>query len=111
MPSVLLADVEIMVAFLATSIATYRPLYRRVIKGIVPSTAQGLVYKPEYKYSDGPKHVTRIFAGGKQDDRTKKGGNGRGIVVTDQIELIHTPQSVGLSDGTTVGCSRDSSLV
>lgn len=100
MPSIFLADVEIMVGFLATSIATYRPLYRRVFKGIVPSSSRN--YKPDY--SDGSRryhHVTRIFAGGKQTDHSSSTNNSRGIVVTDQIELIRTTQPAGSYDGTT----------
>ncbi|KAG6365194.1 hypothetical protein INS49_006802 [Diaporthe citri] len=100
MPSIFLADVEIMVGFLATSIATYRPLYRRVFKGIVPSSSQN--YRPGY--SDGSRrynHVTRIFAGGKPTDHSSSTNNSRGIVVTDQIELIRTTQPAGSYDGTT----------
>lgn len=103
MPSIFLADVEIMVGFLATSIATYRPLYRRVFKGIVPSSSQN--YRPGY--SDGSRrynhnHVTRIFTGGKPTDHSSSTDHSRGIVVTDQIELIRTtPQPAESYDGTT----------
>ncbi|KAL1850369.1 hypothetical protein Daus18300_012964 [Diaporthe australafricana] len=109
MPSIFLADVEIMVGFLATSIATYRPLYRRIFKGIVPSSSRN--YTPGYSDGSNRKnHVTRIFASGKSTDHSSGTGNSRGIFVTDQIELIHTTQPAGSFEGNAGGHTRDPSL-
>lgn len=102
MPPTLVADVEIMVGFLATSIATYRPLYRRLFKGIAPSSSRN--YKP--LHSDDLRRrnrVKRILAGGRQSEDNTSTDNWRDVVDTDQIELTGTIQPRGTYDGTTGG--------
>lgn len=91
MPPTLVADVEIMVGFLATSIATYRPLYRRLFKGIAPSSSRN--YKPLHSDDSRRRNrVKRILAGGRRSEYNTSTDNSRDIVDIDQIELTGTIQ-------------------
>ncbi len=85
MPARLLADVEIMVGFLATSIATYRPLYQSVF-GDVPVSKGGYSAKskpdPSHKYFNQRRHSVKVSAV-KPDNHKST----RGITVTNQFEF------------------------
>ncbi|KAI1737053.1 hypothetical protein F4680DRAFT_430131 [Xylaria scruposa] len=88
-PSTLLGDVEIMVGFLATSIATYRPLYQFIFADSVKGGSGGSADSEFLTYSSGHKNDSygtkvSVAAGGTSNVIL---GSRRGITVTDYIEL------------------------
>lgn len=89
MPTVMLSDVEVMVGFLATSIATYRPLYRRIFQGTGAfstgySANKRSGFADDFSHPTG--HTTNISR--NRNLRSQSGESQHGIIVTDQIELI-----------------------
>ncbi|KAI0379514.1 hypothetical protein F5Y04DRAFT_282935 [Hypomontagnella monticulosa] len=87
-PSAMLADVEIMIAFLATSIATYRPLYRFIFKDSNPtkygySANSGSASYGGYKRNQ---YGTKVQVGTGVTNSISTHSR-HGITVTDHIEL------------------------
>ncbi|KAI0408803.1 hypothetical protein F4802DRAFT_367946 [Xylaria palmicola] len=89
-PSSLLGDVEIMVGFLATSIATYRPLYRFIFKESVGNRPGGLADDGLVNYNGACRnnsHGRRVSVVTGDTPHILLGASRRGITVTDYIEL------------------------
>ncbi|CAH0055866.1 unnamed protein product [Clonostachys solani] len=102
MPSVILADVEIMVGFLATSIAIYRPLYQFVFRGSRLTSSQGYIRQDKstnpYSYSSSsrrPQHTKRVHTDNRNNGEEGSAEFCHGITVTDQIELATTYEERG----------------
>ena len=87
----MLADVEIMFGFLATSVVTYRPLYRYISKGTNSSTygyPSDPAPVPFYQRPKGSEqHSAGAFVGSESEVPGGFHSTANGITVTDQIEL------------------------
>ncbi|KAI1381947.1 hypothetical protein F4677DRAFT_400348 [Hypoxylon crocopeplum] len=90
-PASLPADVEIMVGFLATSIAKYRPLYRLIFKGgdSIP-LSHGRNQKSDYAENRYGKdnHDMNIYVGERPRSDSASDDLWYGITITDEIELV-----------------------
>ncbi|KAI0108737.1 hypothetical protein F4776DRAFT_643591 [Hypoxylon sp. NC0597] len=82
-PAGLLSIVELMVGFLAASIPTYRPLYRRIVHGSTSSAPISNTPPPRLDY--GPSKKADNEAGYSNESA---GNSLLGINMTDQIELV-----------------------
>ncbi|KAI1419333.1 hypothetical protein F5Y12DRAFT_794065 [Xylaria sp. FL1777] len=89
-PSSILGDVELAIGFLATSVATYRPLYRFIFKDSLGKTTgrrTGSGFSP-YHGSSGRNHFRAdATPGARRNSDANSGESRRGIVVTNHIEL------------------------
>ncbi|KAI0010719.1 hypothetical protein F4779DRAFT_576580 [Xylariaceae sp. FL0662B] len=89
-PSSLLATIECMTAFIATSIAAYGPLYRRIFKSS-KATSQGRSndIHPSHsvrRYNDDGYNV-QVSLGTSSEQHSSAHSWRRGIIITDHIEL------------------------
>ncbi|KAI0449570.1 hypothetical protein F5B21DRAFT_493942 [Xylaria acuta] len=88
-PSTLLGDVEMMVGFLATSIATYRPLYQFIFTDSVTGRSGGSAESEFSNYGSGHKgnsYGIKVSVATGDTSHIILGSR-RGITVTDYIEL------------------------
>ncbi|KAI0854546.1 hypothetical protein F4860DRAFT_499150 [Xylaria cubensis] len=92
-PSAFLANTEILIGFLATSIATYKPLYTFVFGQRQSLAGKGYTGNKKGVFSDSftPKNerMTIIFTGKRpRSSNTINNDTLTGIMVTDEIELF-----------------------
>ncbi|KAI0154533.1 hypothetical protein GGR57DRAFT_465984 [Xylariaceae sp. FL1272] len=87
-PSAFLANTEILIGFLATSVATYRPFYQFMFNKGKEKSSSAYTVSDNIRPKDG--HSTIISSDRRQ--RSANSNNDYGIMVTDEIELLeHGP--------------------
>ncbi|KAI3324176.1 hypothetical protein HD806DRAFT_494308 [Xylariaceae sp. AK1471] len=88
-PAAIISSVECMVGFLATSVATYRPLYRCLSRGELMSIEASHPADRNVCDSNGKSsYAAHISAGGNCQLQNVTANLSGGITATDQIELV-----------------------